>query len=1144
MRTTLGRREVGRKNSLLALASVLGILSVLVLLLSPTLPLSDFSHGLAGAIPGAAFPAAPKSLTPSPAVSYPTPIRHVFVVFLENAELSTVQSNGKYMMGLAKNYTEATHYYAPCHPSAPEYLAATSGATWQCGSDSVTSGGYSTNNIGNLSQHANLSWAGYMESMPSACDANDSYPYAARHNPFVYYSDISGTVCNNHDLSFSSWNSTVKSGTIPAFAFFSPNLKNDGHDTSVSYADGWLKHWLPPYLNASWFNDSVWFITYDEGSTNSGYNGFGGGHVYFTAVSPYSVGGRTYSNNSTHYNLLSTVEWLLGLGGTGNNDSTSKFPAMKGLFNFSSNQSHPASYSLSGTVTASATGIGVSGATVGVTGGSQASTNATGHYALSLTNGTYTVTASAAGLVGSNASVTIKGAAQTLNFSLANATHSASKYLVSGTVEYWYNYTAAPGATVQVVGGSSMQTGSNGSFWFSEPNGTYTLTAWKTGYNLVTQNVTVAGKGASLVFLLPRFYWEVSGAVTDHATGKAIPGANISVVAGPLSTGQYSLANASGGYALWLPNATFTLGGSAVGYHSANATVTVSGSASLVNFSLTPQNGSQTSSYGLRGTVTFGTNRSAAAGVAVSIAPGYSATTNASGGFTAQVPNGTYLVSTVDPGWYSASQSVTILGGGASVSLVLYRATYALSGKVTFAPNGSFAPGVSIGISPGYSTTTNASGGFSVQVPNGTYRVSTADPGWYSASQSVTILGAAAAVSLSLHRTLYTLSGKVTYAANGSAASGVGIDLSSGNTTTTNASGGFAMRVPNGTYVVSTVDPGWVSASQRVTILGSGASTSLTLSRAAYTVSGSVTYSANQSAAPGVTVSISPGFTATTNALGQFSVNVPNGTYLVTATQSGFYPATQTVSVTGASVSVSLVLTLATYPLSGKVTFGNNGSPAPGIEIRIKPGYSAQTNSSGEFTVLVPNGSYQVSASYPGWHSIAQPSTISGKGASVTLELTRQKYQVTGVVLMPNSSPCPGVVVSVPTVPVSALTDINGTYNFSVANGSYSVQVSRPGILPLNLSLVVAGAPVTLDIRVMLPSNSSQPPTPSPQLPSKGSSWTGWFTELVGLFFTPWVLLAGLLLFSIASGAALHRRAVNRRRRSLTPEQLRRLRYY
>ena len=282
-------RRSGRGHGMAALATLTALVLPLLIFgthsLAPLAP-SHLTVGspLSGTSPGGS------GVTPS--VTYPTPIRHVFVVFLENAELSSVQSSGPYEMGLTKNYTNATRYYAPCHPSAPEYLAATSGATWQCGSDSVSSGGYSTNNIGNLAQKAGLSWGGYMESMPKACDSSDSYPYAARHDPFVYYSDLSGSVCKAHVANFTSWDANVSAGTIPAFAFFAPNLKDDGHDTSVSYADSWLKGWLPKYLNDSWFNSSVWFITYDEGSSNNGYGSLYGGHLYFTAVSPYTTGGH------------------------------------------------------------------------------------------------------------------------------------------------------------------------------------------------------------------------------------------------------------------------------------------------------------------------------------------------------------------------------------------------------------------------------------------------------------------------------------------------------------------------------------------------------------------------------------------------------------------------------------------------------------------------------------------------------------------------------------------------------------------------------------------------------------------------------------------------------------------------------------
>lgn len=266
--------------------------------------------------------------------SFPTPISHVFVVTMENAEAATVMKNGPYEHHLATTYAYANHYYAVCHPSAPNYLALTSGKGWQCGSDAHSL--YSTPNLGSLAQTAGLSWAGFNEGMPKPCDTSDSYPYAVKHNPFTYYANLvqNSTLCKTHDLNFTAWTNDVAKGTIPNLAFFTPNLKNDGHDTGVAYGDAWLKGWLSPLLNKSFFQSSVFFVVYDEGvNDNRGYNGIMGGNVYFSAVSPYAAPGYVYTNSTSHYNLLSTIEWLLGLGSTGHNDN-SKFPAMKSLFDF------------------------------------------------------------------------------------------------------------------------------------------------------------------------------------------------------------------------------------------------------------------------------------------------------------------------------------------------------------------------------------------------------------------------------------------------------------------------------------------------------------------------------------------------------------------------------------------------------------------------------------------------------------------------------------------------------------------------------------------------------------------------------------------------------------------------------------------
>jgi hypothetical protein len=140
---------------------------------------------------------------------------------------------------------------------------------------------------------------------------------------------------------------------IPNYAFFTPNLLDDGHNENHVTSDAWLSTFVNTwFLNQSFMKSSVLFITYDEGTLSIGYTADGvtlkGGAVPFYAISPYTVGvaslpNHPYTTPSGQYNLLSTTEWLLGLGTTGNYDNPyGPFPVMGGLFNFSDSRPFPA----------------------------------------------------------------------------------------------------------------------------------------------------------------------------------------------------------------------------------------------------------------------------------------------------------------------------------------------------------------------------------------------------------------------------------------------------------------------------------------------------------------------------------------------------------------------------------------------------------------------------------------------------------------------------------------------------------------------------------------------------------------------------------------------------------------------------------
>ncbi|HKS59882.1 MAG TPA: alkaline phosphatase family protein, partial [Thermoplasmata archaeon] len=293
-----------------------------------------------------------------PGGAAPLNIQHVVVIVLENREVGDVWALAPYERYLQANYGNATSFYGLCHGSPPNYLALTSGRPSFCG-DNV-SGPVNTSNLPDSVEGAGLSWAGYFESMPSACYAYSYGPYLVWHNPFVSYDDIidKPSRCAAHVLPSARFNASVANGTLPTVSFYVPNAFDDCDNSSLTNCDHWLQAFLSPVLNSSnaatvaLVAHTAFFIVYDEGVTNAGFAGpvvtadclektgkaltTCGGRIYMAVVSPFSLGTR-YVSDATMYNVESTIEWLFGIPGDGGYDSSSDFPPMTSLFTFTSN---------------------------------------------------------------------------------------------------------------------------------------------------------------------------------------------------------------------------------------------------------------------------------------------------------------------------------------------------------------------------------------------------------------------------------------------------------------------------------------------------------------------------------------------------------------------------------------------------------------------------------------------------------------------------------------------------------------------------------------------------------------------------------------------------------------------------------------
>jgi hypothetical protein len=288
---------------------------------------------------GSVLPTNQLSLAPS----FTTPIQHVVVVFLENAPISAVQSDGGYLWFLTGTYAYASNYYSPCFPSIPNYLTATSDSTQgdctasSSGADAPPpSGGFGGANIFSEAQTAGLTWANYAQSMPKACDQSDSQPYVVHHTPALYYTSVisSSSTCAAHVLPFTTAAGLATASGFPEnYVFVTPDNNNN---KPVSASDSFAQSLISAMSSQSYWSSTVVFFVYDTSANTqtcpAGLDGMSttqcGGHVYISAVSPYTKGVGNFATNADHYSLFQTSAWLLGLaqGSTGT--------AMKGLFNF------------------------------------------------------------------------------------------------------------------------------------------------------------------------------------------------------------------------------------------------------------------------------------------------------------------------------------------------------------------------------------------------------------------------------------------------------------------------------------------------------------------------------------------------------------------------------------------------------------------------------------------------------------------------------------------------------------------------------------------------------------------------------------------------------------------------------------------
>jgi hypothetical protein len=262
---------------------------------------------------------------------------HVFIVVEENANYSNVIANPAmpYLNSLANQYGLATNYFANAHPSSPNYFELTTGQTLAPLSltDLVTPHNFpvDANNVVRDLLAAGKTWKSYAEDIPSVgYTGGDTGRYAVRHNPLAYFTDVQNDARQAQNLvPFTQFATDLNTASLPNYSFIVPNLCNDAHDCSLSFADAWLKTNIDPLTHSPQFQvDGLLIIVFDEADTLDITSG--GGHIAAVIVSPLAKRGYKSIAFYQHQSVLRLA--LEGLGVTQLPAEAATAPAMWEFF--------------------------------------------------------------------------------------------------------------------------------------------------------------------------------------------------------------------------------------------------------------------------------------------------------------------------------------------------------------------------------------------------------------------------------------------------------------------------------------------------------------------------------------------------------------------------------------------------------------------------------------------------------------------------------------------------------------------------------------------------------------------------------------------------------------------------------------------
>ena len=261
--------------------------------------------------------------------------KHVYIVAEENRSYEHIVGSASmpYLNSLINKGGLATQFYSNQHGSLENYLLVTSGQYLTHNNDTLA-----VFNVDNIERHLltnGMTFKSYAQSLPFAGYTGlYSGAYMKRHAPLPYYTDMANSSLLKNHVSTTELAKDIANGTLPNFAFITPDGNNDMHNCGTNLgaclwtADQFLKNTIGPLLASAPFQpggDGVLIIWADEADLSTDNRCSAtvltgcGGHIVVAMIGPQIKAGYKSTTTYHHQSVLRTILEAMG--------TTANFPA-------------------------------------------------------------------------------------------------------------------------------------------------------------------------------------------------------------------------------------------------------------------------------------------------------------------------------------------------------------------------------------------------------------------------------------------------------------------------------------------------------------------------------------------------------------------------------------------------------------------------------------------------------------------------------------------------------------------------------------------------------------------------------------------------------------------------------------------------